>query len=96
MHLLQLISIKFRTVNVLTSADLRIIQNKSKIKFLTSIDSHALDDHSHLTTNMHHKSVTIKSFHATGLFRYPLQTSENQRFLMFSGVIERDQWHETG
>ena len=29
----------------------------------------------------------INPFHATGLFRYPL---------MFSGGIERDQWHEMG
>ena len=44
----------------------------------------------------------LNPFHATGLFRYPQQTSENQRysdvrgFLMFLGGIERDQWHEMG
>ena len=26
----------------------------------------------------------------TGLFKYPLTTSENQKFLMFPGGIERD------
>ena len=35
-------------------------------------------------------------FHATNLFRYPLKTLENKGFLMFSGGIERDQWHEMG
>ena len=40
----------------------------------------------------------LNPFHATGLFWYPMKTSENLRkplvlwrFLMFSGVIERDQ-----
>ena len=37
--------------------------------------------------------LVINSFHATGLFLYPLKTSG---FLMISGGIERDQWHETG
>ena len=36
----------------------------------------------------------INLFHATGLFLYPLKTSENKRFSDVSGVIERDQWHE--
>ena len=35
----------------------------------------------------------INPFHATGPFRYPLKTSEH---LMFSGGIERGQWHEMG
>ena len=38
----------------------------------------------------------LNPFHATDLFRYPLKTSENKGFLMFSGGIERDQWHEMG
>ena len=38
----------------------------------------------------------INPFGATGLFLYPLKTSENQRFLMFSGGIERYQWHQMG
>ena len=38
----------------------------------------------------------INLFHATGLFLYPLKTSENKRFSDVSGVIERDQWHEKG
>ena len=32
----------------------------------------------------------------TGLFLYPLKTSENLIFSMFSGGAERDQWYETG
>ena len=40
--------------------------------------------------------MVINTFHVTGLFLYPLKTSENQRFLMFSEGIERDQWHEMG
>ena len=40
--------------------------------------------------------LSFNPFHATGLFLYLLKTSsENVRFLkMFSGGIERDQWHE--
>ena len=33
----------------------------------------------------------FNSYLATGLFLYPLKTSG---FLMFSGGIEKDQWHE--
>ena len=33
-------------------------------------------------------------FHTTGLFLHPLETSEKPRFMMFSRVIERDQWYE--
>ena len=40
------------------------------------------------------KTFIINPFHATGLFLYPLKTSENVKFLMFSGGIERDQWHK--
>ena len=36
------------------------------------------------------KTKNINPFDATGLFLYPLKTSENQRF---SGSIEREQWH---
>ena len=43
-----------------------------------------------------HEAGMFNPFHATDLFRYPLETSENQNFLMFSGGIERDQWHEMG
>ena len=35
-------------------------------------------------------------FHATCLFLYPLEASENLWFLMVSGDIERDLWHEMG
>ena len=35
-------------------------------------------------------------FHATDLFLYPLKTPENPGFVIFSGVIERDQWNEMG
>ena len=36
----------------------------------------------------------VNPLHTTGLFQYPPKTLENQSFLMFSGCIERDQWHE--
>lgn len=32
----------------------------------------------------------------TGFFLYPMEILENQMFLMFSVVIGRNQWHETG
>lgn len=32
----------------------------------------------------------------TGFFQYPMETLENQIFLMFSVVIGRNQWHEIG
>ena len=35
-------------------------------------------------------------FHATGLFLYPLKTSENQSFSDFLGGIERGMWYEMG
>ena len=38
----------------------------------------------------------INPIHATSLSLYPLKTSENLWFLMFSGGIERDQWCEMG
>ena len=31
-----------------------------------------------------------------GLFLNPVKASENIGFLMFSGGLERDQWHEMG
>ena len=37
----------------------------------------------------------INPFHTTGLFLYLLKRSESG-FLMFSGGIERDEWHEIG
>ena len=46
---------------------------------------------------MNHNYVLLygffNPFHATGIFLYPLKTLEKQRFLKFSGGIERDQWH---
>ena len=39
------------------------------------------------------KQDIFNPFHTTGLFRYP-QKTENQRFLMFSWDIEKEQWHE--
>ena len=36
----------------------------------------------------------INTFHATGLFLYPLKTSESKGFLMLSGGIEKIQWNE--
>ena len=35
-------------------------------------------------------------FHAIGLFQYPLKISEIYGFLMFSGGMDRFQWHEMG
>lgn len=32
----------------------------------------------------------------TGFFQYPMETLENQIFLMFSVVIGSNQWHEIG
>ena len=41
--------------------------------------------------------IGLNPFHATGLFRYPLKTSENLWFSdVFTGGIERDQWYEVG
>ena len=37
----------------------------------------------------------FNQFHPTGLFLYPLKTSEVSGFLIFSGGIERDQSHIT-
>ena len=37
----------------------------------------------------------FNQFHLTGLFLYPLKTSEVSGFLIFSGGIERDQSHIT-
>ena len=36
----------------------------------------------------------INSLHAIVIFIYPLKTSKNRGFLMFSGGIERYQWHK--
>ena len=38
----------------------------------------------------------INPFYATVLFRYPLKHRKTRGFLMFSGGIERDHWHEMG
>ena len=42
------------------------------------------------------QNFKVNPFNATGLFQYPLKTSQTRGFLMFSGGIERDQWHEMG
>ena len=42
------------------------------------------------------KCLSINPFHVTGLFWYPLKTSENQRFSDVLRGIKRDQWHEMG
>ena len=39
------------------------------------------------------ETLIINPFHVNDLFRYPLKTSENQRYSSVLG-IERDQWHE--
>ena len=41
-------------------------------------------------------SNVLNPFHATGLFRYPLKTSENLWFSDIFRSVERDQWHEMG
>ena len=41
-------------------------------------------------------SNVLNAFHATGLFRYPLKTSENLWFSDIFRGVERDQWHEMG
>ena len=40
--------------------------------------------------------TAINLFHASGLFLYPLKTSEDQRYSKVFRVIEKDQWHEIG
>ena len=35
------------------------------------------------------KTLDYIPFYATGLFLYPVKTSENQRFLMFSEVVKK-------
>ena len=46
-----------------------------------------------LNTFIMHNIQHISPFHATSLFLYPPET---RGFLMFSGGMERDQWHEIG
>ena len=38
----------------------------------------------------------IKPFNITDLCLYPTKTAKKPGFLMFSGGIERDQWHGMG
>ena len=38
--------------------------------------------------------ITTNPDHFTGLFSYPLKTSENQRFSDVFKGYKRDQWHE--
>ena len=40
-----------------------------------------------------HQSL-VKQFYATGLFPYPLHTSETRGFLMLPEGLEKDKWHE--
>ena len=42
------------------------------------------------------RALVRHPFHAKGFFLYPLKISKNRDFLMFTRVIERDQWHEMG
>ena len=37
-----------------------------------------------------------RHFYATGLFLYPLKTSENIWFVMYANGIEREKWHAMG
>ena len=65
-------------------------------KTLTSIFFHA--------TLQYHKKYYegllflrhFNPYYASGFFLYPLEKSETQGILMFSGGIEREQWHEMG
>ena len=60
-----------------------------ELKTLTSASSFFL-----LQVTLEQNLRVINAFHATGLFLYPLKTSENQRFPdVFRGYRE---WHETG
>lgn len=34
--------------------------------------------------------------HVAGIFLYQMKTSENPGFLIYTGNIESDQWHEMG
>ena len=43
-----------------------------------------------------HLLKAVNPFRATGLFRYPPGKQKTRGFLMFSGGIKRDQWHEMG
>ena len=47
-------------------------------------------------TKLLDKVVVLNPFNATGLFLYPLKTSENQRVSEAFCGIERHQWHEKG
>ena len=38
--------------------------------------------------------LNLNPFNVTDLFLYPLKTSENLWFVMFSGGIEKDKWHK--
>ena len=40
--------------------------------------------------------ATYNPFHAIGLILYPLKTSENLSFLVFSGGIEKVLWYGMG
>ena len=40
--------------------------------------------------------LLLNLFHATSLFLYLLKTSKISGFLMFSGGIKREKWHEMG
>ena len=42
------------------------------------------------------ETLVLNPFHATGLFTLPENIRQNRGFLMFSGGIEKDQWHEMG
>ena len=42
------------------------------------------------------KKYKFNLFHAIDLFLYPRKHQKTRGFLMFSGGIERDQWHGMG
>ena len=62
-----------------------------KFKLLTRSPSETLNSIPYVSTVLQKNNcriTPINPFHATDTFRYPLK--------MFSGGIERDQWHEMG
>ena len=77
--------------------DTKFAENKNN-NYLVWDSEQTKQDHNSFTqfSNFLDEYHGFNLFHATDLFWYPLKTSENQMFLMFSGGIKRDQWHEMG
>ena len=41
-------------------------------------------------------SLLVNPLHVTSVFLYPMNITENLRFIMLSVCIEKHQWHERG